>query len=1006
MFRKFSIIMLLFFLNYNRISAQQTAHYTNDLSDYYHALELYHNHAYTAAKQVFTDLRDQFDDFSEMRANCDYYIANCAVRLDEQNADALITDFVDKYPNSTKRNDAFIDVAYYYYDIGKYAQALKWLKRVNAKNLPHNAYENYMFKYGYALFATGNLTDSKKYFVQLLDSETYGAQAKYYYGYVAYEQDDYENADKYLGQVSQDAQYKKDVSYYMADMNFKLGKFQQAIDAGLPLLKSASPVEKSEINKIVGESYFNLGQYDKAIPYLKEYKGKIGKWTNTDYYLLGYSYYKQNDYPKAIEQFNKIIDGNNAVAQNAYYHLAECYLKTNKKQEALNAFRNASQMDFKPQIQEDAYLNYAKLSYEIGNPYENVADVLQTFVKRYPNSPENKNVKKLIVSAYVTANDYEGALKYMQTEKLNIKNEVYQKVAFQRGVQLFNEAKYQPAIDVFNKSLTNRVNPMYAAKATYWKGEAEYQLNNFPEAIQDFIKFKSLNDANKTEEFQSVDYQLGYTYFKKKDYTQATDAFSKYIKNTNVAIEKRNDAFLRLGDTYFVTSQYAKAIDAYQNAAKLVSKTADYALFQAAVSNGFINKNDQKVSMLNQLISSHQNSAYVDDAHYVLGTTYTTMNQDVKALESYDNLIKNYPTSSFVPRALLKKGLIYYNDNQPNKALEVYKLAVKNYPNSPVAQEAVQNARQIYIDTGRVDEYAAWVKNLDFVNVSNTELDNDMYEAAEKQFVMNEYAKSIPAFKKYLQSFSNGIHALQAHFYLAQALENQGQKDETIIHYQYVANQSQNEFTEQALVKLSQIYLDTKDWSKATPILQKLEQVADHSQNVLYAQSNLMKSYYNSENYAQAVIYADKVLKNSLVDNKVKADAQIIIARAAIKSNDMSKARSAYKQLESVATGELKAEALYYDAFFKNQEGDYKNSNAIVQKIASDYASHKYWGAKGLIVMAKNFYGLKDAYQATYILESVIKNFTQYQDVVTEAQTELKKIKSEQAKTNDSVIED
>jgi hypothetical protein len=63
-------------------------------------------------------------------------------------------------------------------------------------------------------------------------------------------------------------------------------------------------------------------------------------------------------------------------------------------------------------------------------------------------------------------------------------------------------------------------------------------------------------------------------------------------------------------------------------------------------------------------------------------------------------------------------------------------------------------------------------------------------------------------------------------------------------------------------------------------------------------------------------------------------------------------------------------------------------------------------GAKGLVVMAQNFYGLKDAYQATYILESVIKNFTQFEDVVAEAQAELKKIKAEQAKTNDSVIED
>jgi len=168
----------------------------------------------------------------------------------------------------------------------------------------------------------------------------------------------------------------------------------------------------------------------------------------------------------------------------------------------------------------------------------------------------------------------------------------------------------------------------------------------------------------------------------------------------------------------------------------------------------------------------------------------------------------------------------------------------------------------------------------------------------------------------------------------------------------------------------------------------------------------LMKSYYNKGNYAQAVIYADKVLKSSELDAKVKADAQIIIARSAFKTQDFDKARSSYKLVESVASGELKAEALFYDAYFKNQDGDYKNSNVVVQKIAADYAAYKYWGAKGLVVMAQNFYGLKDAYQATYILESVIKNFTQFEDVVAEAQAELKKIKAEQAKTNDSVIED
>ena len=41
-------------------------------------------------------------------------------------------------------------------------------------------------------------------------------------------------------------------------------------------------------------------------------------------------------------------------------------------------------MNFNLQIKEDAALNYAKLSYESGNPYKDAADVLQDYLKNYP----------------------------------------------------------------------------------------------------------------------------------------------------------------------------------------------------------------------------------------------------------------------------------------------------------------------------------------------------------------------------------------------------------------------------------------------------------------------------------------------------------------------------------------------------------------------------------------------------------------------------------------------
>jgi hypothetical protein len=52
--------------------------------------------------------------------------------------------------------------------------------------------------------------------------------------------------------------------------------------------------------------------------------------------------------------------------------------------------------------------------------------------------------------------------------------------------------------------------------------------------------------------------------------------------------------------------------------------------------------------------------------------------------------------------------------------------------------------------------------------------------------------------------------------------------------------------------------------------------------------------------------------------------------------------------------------------------------------------------------MAKNFYGLKDSFQATYILDNVIENFTDF-DVISEAKR-IDAIKTEESKTNSSIV--
>jgi len=997
------VFPLFLFLITTSLSAQKSEIYTNPLKDYNHALELYQNKSYVAAQEKFNQIETPYEDSSELKANCAYYAANCAVRLGQPNSDQLMLDFVNQYPTNTKRNNAFIDVANYYYSVGKYSYAAKWYAKVNTINLPIKEEETFNFNYGYSLFASKNYPKAKEYFLNLLDSQDYGAQAKYYYGFIAYNQDDFDTADKYFSEIEDVSSFKTNVSYYLADMNFKLGKFEKAIEYGLAKLKTAKRSEHSEISKIIGESYFELQKYDLAIPYLLNYKGKGGKWNNTDYYFLGYSYFKLKDFGNAINNFNKIIDGNNVVAQNAYYHLGQCYLELAKKQAALNAFKNAAEMKFVPEIQKDAWLNYAKLSYDIGNPYKSVPEVLNEYLQLYPTTENKVKINDLIISAYISSKDYEGALTYLKSKKTVKERTLFQKVSFFRGVELFNEGNFIEAKQHFQNAIKFPMDEVIDAQATFWNGESNYQLNNFLAAIEDFNTFISKSKASSTPEFELIHYNLGYAYFKQKEYQKATSEFEKYLTKKIEKPVKQNDSYLRIADGYFIERNYSKAIEYYSKSLKSDNEDSDYAQFQKSISFGLTGDENAKINELKKFLQKTKRSLYKDDALYVLGNSYLKQNKNKLALESYEKLISEQYRSPLVSKALLKKGLIYYNSDQNERALETYKSIVTRFPNTAEARQAIKDCRQIYVDLGRVDEYASWVKNIDFVNVSDVDLDNDMYESAEKQFLQNNHKKAIYSLKKYLNSFPNGLHRLKVNFQLAQSLFSEDQHLKTIPYYTYVINQEQSEFSETALSRLSLVYLENNNLENAIPVLERLEDEANSLHNRTFAQSNLMKGYYANEQYNKAVDYADIVLQNTKLEDRIKSDAFIIIARSAIKTKNQNKAREAYKEVENIANGELKAEALYYDAYFESLDGSYRVSNKIVQKIAADYAAYKYWAAKGLIVMANNYNELNDAFQATYILESVIKNFEQFEDVVEEASAALKNIKAEQAKTNESI---
>ena len=956
---------------------------------------------YTQANQ-YLSLVDFYPTLQPFATTADFYKISTDLRLNRPGAEKKLAAFMIDNPTSYLTETAYYDLASYYFLNGKYTYALKWFTKIKDTDVASSKRADYYFNKGYTLFATKRYKQAEKLFKKVENEAKYRYDASYYLGYIAYQLEDYDAAVENFNKVTTE-NGDTTVGYFQADMNFKLGRFDKAIALARKSFANANENQTSELSKIIGESYFNLKDYRSALPYLEVYKGKRGKWSNTDFYQLGYTHYRLGEYEKAIMQFNKIISGANAVVQNAYYHLADCYLKTGKNTQALNAFKSASAFRFDAVIAEDALLNYARLSYEIGNAYENTSLLLTAFLDQYPKNKAVVEIEQLLIDSYVNSRNYAAALKILKKKSGSQFNAALQKVNYLKAIALFQSGLFEESITYFDQALKAKVDRTIEANCLYWSAIAKYELNDFEAVIRELQYFKSHPFAQKVSGAEHLLYQLAYANFKLKNYENSRALFENYLKSPKQTASYKRDALFRLGDSHFALGKYWPAMESYEGAIQMDVSRGMYALYQKALSYGFVERNPKKIEALNQLISDYPKTSLLDDSYFQLALAFTRENNTAKAIETYDILAEGFPKSPYRSRALLNKGLILYNAESLEDAMRVLQQLVQEYPNEEVAQQALKTAKEISIDLAAVDVFATWVKQLKGVTLQDNELERASFTAAERLFNDNKKKAAQKALTSYLENYPQGANHLQVQFLSAELYFQDENWNAAREQYASVLEQPTHEYTEQALVRITQAMVNAEQKSAALPYWKTLEDLAQFQENKRYALFNLMQLYYEQEQFSDAIAYAEKVVVLQPLGQKIKWDAYRVLARSAIALQNTKKATKAYAVLEQAPDAALAVEALYFNAQQKHIAHDYASSNRLIEKIAQDFGNYPEWGAKSLLLMSQNFYQLDDAFQASFILESIVANFAQFPEIVEQAQLDLANLKAIESKNNSSI---
>ncbi len=970
--------------------AQQTEIYTHPNERYDRARALFDKEQFVQAQIVFDELVNREQDVhSEVRIDASYYSTICALELQQRNAEEQVVEFVRSHPASPRVDEITLHAARHYFGRRKYNDAIEWFEKVNPRGLARSEKSEYHFKLGYSYFMREKYEDAQKNLREVVNANSeYQNSARYYYGHIAYVQGKSVAALEYFESLRDDASFGPIVPYYITQIYYEQEEWEKLAKSGASLLASATEKRAPEVARLIGEAYYNQGEYEEALPYLERYRSDGPKMRDEDYYQLGYTYYQLDRLDEAIGSLNKIVDARDSLAQNAYFHLADCYLKLDQKAEALNAFESVASLDYNHELTETARFNAAKLSYDVGNPYKDPGKELQQFIDNYPETEYFEEASTYLVNVYLTTKDYGRALESL--ERLGPRNTqlqgAYQRIAYNRAIELFNNRLWQNSVDFFGKSLRYPVDRSLEAEAYYWMGEAFFRMKQYDRARVAYSDFQVTPSATQSKLFNDARYSLGYVYFELKDYRSAAAQFRKFIEEADPNDLRRiHDAQLRAGDSYFVTKGYFTANRFYQDAAKTGGPDTDYAYFQGALCEGLLGNNDKRISQLTQLISEEPESEYVDDALYTIGKGYMQAGNNPKALGSFDRLLNDFPDSYYARKSLMNKGLIHYNSGANDRALIVLKEVVDQYPNSPEANQAVEIAEKIYIDLGNVAEYADWVKGLDFTSITDSELDSLTFDAAYLKYTQGDCSAIIPAFDDYLQKYSNGIFAVDAHYYRAQCRYQEDDLSGALEDYEFLVEAKKNKYSEEALLQSSYLYFSRENYEMALERYAALERLAAFPENRRTAVVGLMRANFKLEKFEKSVEFANKVLRFDKLAVDLEQEAHIILAKSAWKEGDQRTAQREFEWVEDKAANVFRAEAKYFLALIEYEKEAYEESQKRIFDLLQNMPSYNYWGNRALILLARNYWKLDDLYQANYTLDQILKR-SNNDEILAEAQ--------------------
>ncbi len=941
---------------------------------------MYESHNYVGAIDQLEHIKRLPADAS-LREQADYYIALSHFERGEESSLDLLEDFIDRYPASPLAVEAQMKVGNYYFYRGQWESALLSYSLVRNRSLDLNSDEDLEYRRAYCNLRLGNYHEAERLYHELDRTSRYGGASEFYKAYLDYARGDYDEARAKFERIPEGTELGYQSQYYLTQIEYHKQHYNDVINQGKALLEQhGNDYFDAELNRLVGESYYHLGNERDARIYLRRYlDNPEGEPYRTAAYTMGVLDYRDKNYDAVVNNMLHVTDGSDALAQSAYLYLGQAKRQLNDLNAANMAFQQAAMMDYDRNVKETAYYNYAVgVSKGARTPFDKSVDLFEDFLNEYPNSRYKDNVEEYLVEAYMNTTDYQRALTSInRIKKPGAKVlKAKQNILYNMGVQALANNRNKEADEYFKQAIAvGNYDKTALNESRLWLAEAEYREGNYSEAAkhqQEYVKAINKSDEN----YGLAQYNLGYSLYGQKRYAEAKTAFQNAIASKQLSNDLTADAYNRIGDAQYYARDFSGAQASYDQAMRLdKNSSGDYSMYQKGIMMGLNHQYAEEIKQMDALIAAYPKSDLAPQAMLEKGNAQALLGKNDEALNTYAALLKNYPRSVEARKGLLQTALVNKSMGKEDAALEAYKKVIKQYPTSDEAQAAAEDMKLIYADRGQLAEFSKFLNSVpNAPQIDVNEVERLTFEAAEKAAI--DTRPSIDKMQQYLKDYPAGAYVAKAHYYIARYHYSKGKYDDAMKEIdQALQGGGDASYAQDAYAMRSDILSRQGKLDEALQSYKDLAERASSEDNRTLAQLGAMRVAKQMGNWNEVRLITGTLLERGGLTANEEKEVTLDRALSLAQVGNTQEAEAAFRTLARDPSSEYGAQASYELSRMQYEMGNYKGAEQTVNELIDAGTPHTYWLAKSFLTLADVYYKQGNVTQAREYLQSLKSNY-------------------------------